>query len=69
MVDYKFVDLTLQGPKRYVDLKFLRPSVHGPKRAGRIVARTKCRGTKRQGTLLIHTLVCFLIRFRIRGDI
>ncbi len=29
---------------------FLRPSVHGPKRAGLNVTRTKGRGTKRQGT-------------------
>ncbi len=35
-----------QGPK------VLRPSVHGPKRAGLNVTRTKGRGTKHQGTLL-----------------
>jgi hypothetical protein len=32
------------------DQTFLRPSVHGPKRAGLNVTRTKGRGTKHQGT-------------------
>ncbi len=30
---------------------FLRLSVHGLKRAGRIVTRTKCQGTRHQGTV------------------
>jgi hypothetical protein len=33
------------------DERFLRTSVHGPKRAGLNVARTKGRGTKHQGAL------------------
>ncbi len=55
-MDYKFVDETLQDPKRYVDEMFLRPSVHGPKRAGQIVTRSKGRGIKRQGIDRIRIL-------------
>jgi hypothetical protein len=52
-VDYKVKNETIQGPKRYVDQTFLRPSVYGPKHVGRIVTRTKGRGIKCQGTLNI----------------
>ncbi len=39
------------------DITFLRPSLHGPKRAGRIVTRTKGRGTKRQGTVFSRATI------------
>jgi hypothetical protein len=51
----------LQGPKRYVDETFLRPSVHGLKRVVRIVTRTEGQGTKHQGTEIIVRKYMYIV--------